>query len=555
VQGPVIDGLSSVMAQETTIVGGHAVEANFNQQSGINMKIYLLAAVVIGLGLLPNGASAQTPERQVIEDAAQALGGRDRVMSVNTLLVEGAGHEMNVGQSLRYDELGLLSDVAQIRDYKRAYDLRNGRARFEATRQLQYPYYQGDAAARQIQALDGAIAFNVGPNGTPTRVFPQAQINARRVEFLRHPLTIVRTALLSGATLANSRTRGSERLVDITSGGVTLTMAIDGTTRLPARVTYITDSPTLGDTPISTEFADYKTVSGLQLPTRITTKTDRWLSADIRILKQSVDADVGNLAAPANIASATPQANAGQPPSAPTVAQEIAKGVWFVTGTTHHSLLVEFSDHLMLIEAPNNERTLAVLAKAKELRPNKPVTVLLVTHHHGDHTSGVRTALAEAPIREIITHRSNVAYLNDVINRPHTINPDALSKKPGAKAAKITAIDDQGVVKDSTMTINLYHVLDNTHADSMLMIYFPNGRILTEADIYMPNDARNIIAGEPLGHAPWNQNLMGNINLRKLQVDNMAPIHGEYTPFSLFIENTIAMTQYAPGTEPNAASQ
>ena len=204
----------------------------------------------------------------------------------------------------------------------------------------------------------------------------------------------------------------------------------------------------------------------------------------------------------------------------------------------------------MLVEAPNDERVLAVLAKAKELRPNKPVTTLLVTHHHADHTSGVRTAIAEAGIKEIVTHRSNVAFINDVLKRPHTINPDALARKPSAKPVKITAIDDEGVIKDGTMTVNLYHILDNSHADSMLMIYFPNGRILTEADIYMPNDARNIVPGEPLGHAPWNQNLLGNINLRKLQVDHIAPIHGEYTPFSMLLENTIALTQYLPGTAP-----
>ena len=28
----------------------------------------------------------------------------------------------------------------------------------------------------------------------------------------------------------------------------------------------------------------------------------------------------------------------------------------------------------------------------------------------------------------------------------------------------------------------------------------------------LPNDDRNVIAGEPLGHAPWLQNLLGNIN-------------------------------------------
>jgi hypothetical protein len=40
----------------------------------------------------------------------------------------------------------------------------------------------------------------------------------------------------------------------------------------------------------------------------------------------------------------------------------------------HHSALVEFSDHLMLIDAPQNDaRTLAVIAKARELRPGNAV--------------------------------------------------------------------------------------------------------------------------------------------------------------------------------------
>jgi glyoxylase-like metal-dependent hydrolase (beta-lactamase superfamily II) len=488
---------------------------------------------------------AQSPEQQIINDAAAALGGREPLQAVKTLLIEGAGHDMGVGQAWRYDELGLQSDVGQIRDYKRAYDLVNGRASFEATRELQYPFYQGEGGAHQVQALDGNVAFNIAANGTATRVFAAPAINARRVEFLRHPLTIVRAALGPSGKLTNVRTQGGDRLVDVTVNGVTLTLAVDNTTKLPSRVVQMTDSPTLGDTPVETRFGDYQSVGGLRLPTRFTTKTDRFPSGDIRILKQTVDGNVGNLAAPASVASATQPANAGQPATLPVKVEEIAKGVWFVTGTTHHSLLAEFSDHLMLIEAPNQERTLAVLAKARELRPNKPVTTLLVTHHHNDHTSGVRTAVAEG-VTEIVTHKSNVAYINDVLKRPHTINPDLLTKKPSAKPVKITAIDDEGAVKDSTLTINLYHILDNTHADSMVMIYFPNGRILTEADVYMPNDDRNVIADEPLGHAPWLQNLLGNITLRKLQVDHIAPIHGEYVPYSQFLESVITMTQFLP---------
>jgi glyoxylase-like metal-dependent hydrolase (beta-lactamase superfamily II) len=81
-------------------------------------------------------------------------------------------------------------------------------------------------------------------------------------------------------------------------------------------------------------------------------------------------------------------------PAAPNVtAAAIGKGVWFLAGQSHHSVLVEFADHLMLIEAPQSEaRTLAVIAKAKEIVPKKPLTELVTTHHHfeshGRHARG-----------------------------------------------------------------------------------------------------------------------------------------------------------------------
>src|SRR5436190_2066863 len=82
--------------------------------------------------LLP--AAAQTPEQQVVNDAATALGGRDRVMAVKSMLLEGAGNFVGI-TSLRYDDdIGFKSAIEQLRDVRRAYDLANGRARFELTR-------------------------------------------------------------------------------------------------------------------------------------------------------------------------------------------------------------------------------------------------------------------------------------------------------------------------------------------------------------------------------------------------------------------------------------
>ena len=120
---------------------------------------------------------------------------------------------------------------------------------------------------RQIQGLDGMVAFNVGANGTPARLFGN-QANARRLEYLRHPLTLVRAALGPGAKLANARTQGTERLVDITVGDLpTLTVAINTSTKLPTRMTQMTGGA-MGDTAVALAFSDYHAVNGLQFPTR-----------------------------------------------------------------------------------------------------------------------------------------------------------------------------------------------------------------------------------------------------------------------------------------------
>src|SRR5206468_1832153 len=290
-----------------------------------------------------------------------------------------------------------------------------------------------------------------------------------------------RAALDPAAKLTQPRTAGNQSVVDVTTAsGLAFTLAIDGTTKLPARVVSMTDNPNLGDVAIETSFTDYQDVSGLKLPAHLTTKTDTVTTTDIRATKQTVDGDAGDLAAPAAAASAAPVVG---PPPATVTAEELAKGIWFLGGQSHHSVLVEFADHLTLIEAPQNDtRALAVIAKAKSLRPEKPLTQVINTHHHFDHSGGIRAAVAEG--LTVITHTANAAFYQDAVARPHTIVPDALAKAP--KPLTVTPVDEELELKDGTMTVNVYHVAGNPHADTMLMAYFPKEKILVEVDAYSP---------------------------------------------------------------------
>ena len=189
-------------------------------------------------------------------------------MAVKTMLLEGAGNFVGI-TSLRYDDdIGFKSAIEQLRDWRRAYDLANGRARFELTRMVEYPFYIGDAPTRTIQGLDGKVAFNINPaNQNATPAFGN-QANGRRLDYLRHPLTLVRAALGPDAKLSNSRTQGTERMVDIAIDDLpTLTLAISTTTKLPTRIFQMVDNNIIGDTMEALEFTDYKAVNGLQLPT------------------------------------------------------------------------------------------------------------------------------------------------------------------------------------------------------------------------------------------------------------------------------------------------
>jgi glyoxylase-like metal-dependent hydrolase (beta-lactamase superfamily II) len=454
-----------------------------------------------------------------LDDVVRAIGGRERVLAVRTLIVEGRGHNYNLGQNRSPDaEL----PVFEVTEYRRLVDFPNRRSRLEQVRTPRFPT-GNPAPQRQRFALDNDVAFNLLPDGSAQRAPAQA-VADRTNELLFHPLALLQPALAGTAQVTPTTTARGRRLLRINVGYNEVDLLIDPATNLPARTRKYIYHPMLGDVVVETEFHDWTDVDGLKLPMRIVQRLDdRWPLSDIRLTSARVNADVGDLAAPPDVRTATPPA-----PAVIVTVDTVAPGVWYLAGQSHHSVAIEMRDHLLLVEAPQSEaRTLAVIRRARDLRPGKPLRAVIVTHHHFDHAGGVRAAMSEG--LPIVTHAGNATFFRDLARRPHHIVVDSLSANPrAARTVRVEAVADKRVLTDGARTVELHHIPGSPHAETLLMVYLPAERLLIEADAYNP-PAANTVNPPPAVFAP---NLVENIDRLGLQVDRIVPIHGRVIPMS-----------------------
>jgi hypothetical protein len=80
-------------------------------------------------------------------------------------------------------------------------------------------------------------------------------------------------------------------------------------------------------------------------------------------------------------------------------------------------------------------------------------------------------------------------------------------------------VDDTLTLKDAAMELQLYHLLDNPREGTNLYGYVPRDRILMQADLYDNTWDRHL----------WGQNVLDNIERRKLKVDRDIPVHGAWS--------------------------
>lgn len=447
-------------------------------------------------------------------DGARTALGSGAIDKIRTLVLEGEGEYAVFGQDAT---LGGKLATWHFGERRRSIDFARHRWRDEGV--ITPQFLTGWPDPRPItMAYDDGVAFEID-RGEVSRE-NAAMERERRADFYHHPIAFLRAARAPGAVLENARRDGELDAIDLVTEGMRFTMSVDRTSGLPRKIASRDHVPGVGDVAVTTEFADFGVAAGWKLPRRITKRIDGAVVSDFRVVAIRVNGNVAALAAPDAVRAAPAD------PAPRVVVDEVAPGVWYLTGQGLHSIVVEFADHLALIEAPlDDARTLAVIAQARALRPGKPLTQVVNTHHHLDHAGGLRAAISEG--LTVITHESNRAHYEQLARRPATILPDQLAQHP--RAPVIEGVADKKVLTDGARSIEIYPITGSVHCPTNLMIYLPAEKLLVVGDVFQPAPKHL----PPPRYFPHARNLVENLQRRGLTVERVLPLHGTAAPYAV----------------------
>ena len=376
---------------------------------------------------------------------------------------------------------------------------------------------------RRVKLVSGQYAWD----GAGTNPFsaPHA-VDERRLQIWLTPHGLVQAAMANNATLTSRMKEG--RTVTEVSFLMQGTFRVNGIINdqnLVEKVdTWVGDTDGLfgflGDMLVETIYSDYRDFNGVLFPTKIVQKQGGSPVLDITVSDVLPNAPV-DITVPETFRNFTGWRRVS--------VQRIADGVWYLTGFPWHSVAVEFTDHIVVVEAPFTEdRSLAVIDEVRKTIPDKPIRYVVNTHHHFEHTGGLRAYAAAGAT--IITHTINKPYYEKIFAAPRTLNPDSLSRSE--EVATFESFTDKYVLTDGRRTMELYLIRDNPHADGLIMAYLPKEKLLIEADAYPPSPADAIPSSAT---NPATVNLYTNIQRLGLDVRQIAPLHGRLVPMTVLL--------------------
>jgi len=310
--------------------------------------------------------------------------------------------------------------------------------------------------------------------------------------------------------------------------GAQVGLYFDALTNLLARAEQIDSNALLGDVKFGHDFSDYRTVGGVKVPRRRLTFLNRFVTGEYEYAEVKLDFAGGEklLEVPAGFTEPAPP-RAAAPAE---VMRKVGDGVYLIerVGAAYRVMFVEFDDHVMILEAPTDASvSRAVINLVRQTAPGKPIRYVSFSHFHFDHTGGLREYIAEGAT--VVVPPGNRAFVKQAARSNFTLKPDALSLNP--RPPLIETFEKKRVFTDGKRTVELHSVGPTSHADDMVMFYFPKEKILFQGDMFSPLDAGGIPPIIEINHE-----LVKKVEGLKLDVETLVAVHSGAVTWKEFRE-------------------
>jgi len=466
--------------------------------------VQALLVWLAALGLMAPGSLAAQDAKSVIADASKAMG----VDTLKSVEYSATGFDFVLGQA--YNPSSPWPRFVN-KTYTRSIDFTKPASKVDRIRMQgenpprgggQQPVI-GEQPQSQTIIVDGSTPW------------------VQQLEIWMMPHGFIRAASANNATVA-AQTVGGKRYQVLTFTGQNKAK-VNGYVNdqhLVERVETWIDSAYLGDMLFEAAYSDYKDFNGVKFPMKIVQRQGGYPIFDLTVSDVKVNSPVniqppqGRGGAPAGAVATTGTTGGGAVPT-----EKLADGVFLILGG-YASIAVDFGDYIVVLEGPQSEaRANQIIAEAKRLIPGKPIRYVVNTHHHIDHSSGLRTFVDEGAT--VVTHEVNKAYYERMFTLPHTLEPDRLQQSK--KKATIETVGEKKVMTGGGHTIELYHVRGNGHNEGLLVAYLPKEKVLFEADVYNPPPQPPTAA--PASVSPYTASLAELLDSLKLDVQRIIPVH------------------------------
>jgi glyoxylase-like metal-dependent hydrolase (beta-lactamase superfamily II) len=505
--------------------------------------------VVLSIGCAGTGGT-ESPGAQ-IDRAIAAMGGTQALGNLKSVTIAGSHRHYEpqqarqVGQGTRFG--GQSTFVAQR-------DLSSGTVRIDWDRRLVSPR---PAALKYSEVLAHGVGYVYGIDSS-TRTAeslksdpPQHRMSRVRLATAQREIERISPRLLldmranpAAVTSLPAEQLGGRMLPALRyqSGANTFIVLFDPVAGLPERVRTIDTDAMWGDASYEVLFFDWRQIGDVKLPFAYDYFLRGSRTAQVRIDRIDVNpalaASLFEIPAHARTAEAAPVPSAipyqwiirrGQwgslvdherivfDPGASKGLRlvDIAPGISHVVGASHNSLVVELGDYLVVFDAPVGESQSAItIDLAKQRYPGKPIRFLVLTHHHMDHASGLRTFAAEGA--NVIVGQRTGDYIRHMLTAPATAQPDRLARNP--RRVEVIEVVDQYTLGEGARTVEVYHI-DNTHSVGMLIGHMPHAKLGFVTDLWSPGR-------DPIGPTQGQTELARAVLKLGIPVERFAGGHG-----------------------------